>query len=144
MRVVTRVLVAATLVFGLGCAKTDWIDRTLLTETVAGAWTGSMVTPGGQPMISQEVRLELQQKGPKVIGSFRGTYGADLRGSLPLEGSVAGDVFTFKDERGSISGELTVSGDEMRGRGIVGSNRPVTFSLRRVDDASPPSTAPTQ
>src|SRR5712691_3445487 len=65
-RTVTRVLIAAVLAVGLGCAKADWIDRTLVTETVAGAWTGSMVSPDGQPMISQEVRLELQQEGPRV------------------------------------------------------------------------------
>jgi hypothetical protein len=95
--------------------------------------------------IIQEVRLELQQKGAKVLGSFAGAFlgGSFVRGSLPLAGSAAGDVFTFKDSRGSLSGELTVSGDEMRGQGLVGNSRPVKFDLRRID-ASPPSAPPTR
>jgi hypothetical protein len=139
MRVVTRVLIAAVLAFGLGCAQTDWIDRTLVTETVTGVWAGSMVSPDGQPSVSQDVRLELQQQGPRVIGSFRGgLIGASVRGSIPIEGSVAGDLFTFKDARGTLTGELTVNADEMRGQGILGNSRPVTFDLRRVDASPPP------
>ena len=30
----------ATVVTGSGCAKTDWIDRTLVTVDVTGRWTG--------------------------------------------------------------------------------------------------------
>jgi hypothetical protein len=144
MKVIVGVLIAATLAIGSGCAKTDWIDRTLVTETVAGVWAGSMMSPDGQPSISQNVRLELQQQGPRVTGFFRGGLGATgIRGSVPIEGSVAGDVLTFKDERGGIAGELTVSGDEMKGQGTTGSSRPVTFTLRRVDASSPP-TSPTR
>ncbi len=144
MRAVTRVLIAAVLAFGLGCAQTDWIDRTLVTESVTGAWAGTMISPGGQPAVSQDVKLEMQQQGPRVVGTFRGGMtGANVRGSIPIEGSVAGDVFTFKDARGTLAGELTVNGDEMRGRGVFGNSRPVTFNLRRVD-ASPPPTSPTR
>ena len=108
MRVIIRVLVAATLAFGWGCAQTDWIDRTLVTETVTGVWAGSMVSPDGQPTISQEVRLELQQHGSKVLGSFEGlgSIGTGFRGSAPLDGSVAGDVFRFKGPRGIVSESL--------------------------------------
>ena len=31
-------LIATTLVGGSGCAKTDWIDRTLVTVDVTGSW----------------------------------------------------------------------------------------------------------
>jgi hypothetical protein len=138
--VIVGVLTAATLLFGSGCAKSDWIDRTLVTETVTGVWTGSMVSPDGQPMISSAVRLELQQQGAKVIGSFEGnTTGSYVgRGSTPIEGSVAGDMFRFNDARGTVNGELTVSGDEMTGHGIHGTRR-VAITLRRVEAALPPT-----
>ena len=52
---------------------------------------------------------------------------------------IAGDVFKFRDARGTFTGELTVSGDEMTGKGVVGNNRQVVLRLRRVDrGASPP------
>jgi len=140
MRPVVLVLLATMLVCASGCAKQDWIDRMLVTVDVTGTWTGSVVSPDGQPRISSEVRLELQQNGSKVIGSFLAPpVGTSLRGSIPIEGSIASDVFTFKDVRGSFSGELAVSGDEMRGHGTVENGRPVTFTLRRGDSSSPPS-----
>ena len=64
MRTVTRVLIAAALAFGLGCASTDWIDRTLVTVDVTGVWEGSWSTGQG----TGDVRLTLQQRGPKVTG----------------------------------------------------------------------------
>jgi hypothetical protein len=63
-------LLIATRSCRLRLRKTDWIDRTLVTENVSGVWTGSMVTLDGQPMVSLEVRLELQQKATKVTGSM--------------------------------------------------------------------------
>ena len=115
MRAVTRLLVAGALTLGSGCASSDWIDRTLMTETVGGEWAGTMVSQDGQPSVSQAVRLELQQKGPKVTGYVRGVgVGSRL---TTIEGSIAGDVFKFSDERGTLTGELTVNGDEMRGQG---------------------------
>jgi hypothetical protein len=88
MKIVAGALVAAALAIGSGCANTDWIERTLVTVDVTGVWDGT-------------VRLELQQQGPNVTGYFR----APLRLanweviSGPIEGSVAGDVFRFKDAR---------------------------------------------
>jgi hypothetical protein len=142
MQFAAQLLIAATLLFGSGCAKSDWIDRTLVTVDVTGTWSGSVVSPDGQPMISSEVRFELQQKGSRVLGSVQALgFGTMTRGSMPIEGSVGGDVFTFKEARGSLAGELAVSEDEMRGQGTVGGGRSVTFNLRRVD-ASPPQTLP--
>jgi hypothetical protein len=40
MKFTAPLLIAATLVFGSGCAKTDWIDRTLVTVDIAGSWFG--------------------------------------------------------------------------------------------------------
>jgi hypothetical protein len=137
------VLIASALVFGTGCAQKDWIDRTLVTVDVTGTWEGGMVGSGGGPG-SSTVQFELEQQGSTVKGFTRGySRGVGCQGTDvgPIEGTVAGDVFRFRDLRGCIEGELTVSGDEMNGRtsssfGI----RP--FSLRRVDPSSRPASPP--
>jgi len=123
-----RLALALLLAANLGCAQKDWIDRTLVTENVTGAWTGLLGTSG----CSRDVRLDLQQDGSKVTGVGMISVSNDR---FPIQGSVAGDVFTFKSLRGSTSGELTVSGDDMKGRILWGcGNTPVL--LRRVDSAS--------
>jgi hypothetical protein len=40
MKTIVGVLIAATLAVGSGCAKTDWIERTLVTVDVTGTWSG--------------------------------------------------------------------------------------------------------
>ena len=62
--------------------------------------------------------------------------------SFPIDGSVANDVFTFTDARTSMTGELTVDGDEMKGNGLVGNSRRVTITLRRVEVPTPTSSPP--
>jgi len=131
MRTITRVLIAAALAFGLGCTSTDWIDRTLVTVDVTGTWSGSA---GGAGTGSKDVVLVLEQKGSTVKGLGRITPAAGVM-PVSIDGTVAGDVFRFRDSRGNAEGELTVSGDEMDGRiSIFGSSRP-SF-LRRVDSSS--------
>jgi len=134
-----RLALALLLTTSLGCAQKDWIDRTLVTESVTGVWQGSMTTSSG-PASREEVRLELEQKGPNVTGLFRGDpiFVGSLRGTTPIEGNMAGDLFKFRDARGLLIGELTVGGDEMTGQGTLGGNRRVTFILRRVDSAGSP------
>jgi hypothetical protein len=142
MRVVTRVLIAAALAFGLGCAQTDWIDRTLVTEDVTETWSGLWSGPRGA---GEVLWFELEQRGSTIKGFIRFTAGSAAAGQGdrpgPIEGTVAGDVFRFRQMNGSLEGELTVSGDEMNGRASLGSNsRPL--SLRRVDASSRPGLAP--
>jgi len=48
---------------------------------------------------------------------------------------MAGDVFTFKNLRGSSNGELTVSGDDMSGQILWGCGNS-RMSLHRVDSVS--------
>ena len=134
MRVVTRVLIAAALAFGSGCASTDWIDRTLVTVDVTGTWYGTWTSGWG-------LLFELQQQGSTVKGFMRSTTGTSQLGqagfkSGPIEGTVAGDVFRFRQTNGTMEGEMTVSGDEMDGRASLTSSRP--FSLRRVDSSAHP------
>src|SRR5262249_50517950 len=92
------------------------------------------------PQSNFEVRLDLQQEGPIVSGTFQtGTRIANwIVLSGPIEGSVSGDIFKFKDARGTVSGALTVSGDEVVGplSGPFGARR---LSLRREISSSPAS-----
>src|SRR5262245_32553736 len=105
-----RVLLGILVVLLMGCAQKDWIDRTLVTENVTGGWAGSF----GEGNCRREVRLDLQQDGSKVTGLaiFLGasdTYSVSGV-PFPIQGSVAGDLFTFKSPRATASGEVTVSG----------------------------------
>src|SRR5262245_59730168 len=105
MRAATRLALALALATGLGCVKQDWIDRTLVTESVTGVWEGSMASSGGQPSIREDIRLALEQKGPNVTGLLRHQLIiAGPRGTTPIEGSMAGDQFTFRDVRGRSLG----------------------------------------
>jgi len=113
MRAITRVLIAAALAFGYGCASSDWIDRTLVTVDVTGTWYGTFPGSG-----SSDVLFELRQQGSTVKGYIRFS-GRSSSASGPIAGTVAGDVFRFKNPRGSVEGELTVSGDEMTGQASI-------------------------
>ena len=121
MRIIAALLLATSLAVGSGCARTDWIDRTLVTVDVTGAWTGKAYIPHAVTGLIVDVRLELQQEGPKVKGSIRPS-GSIPWGSLDrsptagsIEGTVAGDVLEFRETSGAIRGQLTVNGDEMTG-----------------------------
>ena len=64
MQTMVRVLVATTLVLGgSGCAKTDWIDRTLVTVDVTGTWSGTMMAAGsGGAGGVRDVVFELEER----------------------------------------------------------------------------------
>jgi hypothetical protein len=123
MKAAPWLLLSAVVIFGSGCARTDWIDRTLVTVDLAGVWSGKAYIAHAVAGLLVDVRMELEQAGPKVKGSIRPS------GSIPwrdldrsptagsLEGTVAGDVFEFKETNGHVKGRLTVSGDgdEMAG-----------------------------
>jgi hypothetical protein len=64
-----RLLIAATLIFAAGCAKQDWIDRTLVTVDVTGTWSGSV--GGGAFANPGEIFMELEQQGSMVKGFIR-------------------------------------------------------------------------
>ena len=52
---------------------------------------------------------------------------------------MAGDVFTFRQTNGPVSGETKVSGDEMSGTlsGTLTWRNPGLITLRRADPSSP-------
>jgi hypothetical protein len=132
------ILVVATLACGSSCARPDWIEQTLVTVDVTGTWQGSV---GGIGALSVGwYELTLEQQGAQVKGSVR-MYGvaqtiAGTTISGPIEGTVAGDVFSFRQPNGPLTGETTVGGDEMSGVLSVQGARPIT--LRRVDSPSRP------
>jgi hypothetical protein len=134
MKTIVAVLIVAALTFVSGCVKTDWIDRTLVTVDVTGTWYGRSA---GGAMVAREFFLELKQEGSRVTGTMRTSpVGVVTRG--PIDGTVAGDVFSFRRQDGKVEGELTVSGDEMNGR-VSSDQQTRSLSLRRVDPSSPPA-----
>ena len=135
MRRILRFLLLIALASSTGCARSDWIDRTLVTENVSGVWFAGI--EGRNTM-----QLGLQHQGPQVTGFLKFLSSGMVAGSppVPIVGSMAGDLFTFKDERGAYSGELTV-GDEMNGR-FFGGFGTRQISLRRVNPPSQPNPPP--
>src|SRR5262245_46116697 len=135
MKLIVGLLVGAAVAVDSGCARQDWIDRTLVTVDVTGTWYG---TPGGAAVGNPgPLFLDLRQKGATVQGFLQqkgGTPSPPGPVGGPINGSMAGDVFRFTDTRGVMAGELTVSGDEMSGTVQIGGSRPIT--LRRVESSS--------
>jgi hypothetical protein len=128
MKPIAGFLVTASLIFGSGCARPDWIEQTLVTVDVTGAWRS---TEGGL------LEFALEQRGSKVKGSYRVSGTAS---SGAIEGTVEGDVFRFRQTSGTLlfEGEMTVSGDEMSGDvGLLYGRR--KFFLQRVNSSSRPS-----
>jgi hypothetical protein len=137
MKSIVCLLMAAALVVGSGCAKQDWIDRTLVTENVTGTWSGSL---SGVGTGSRELLLDLEQKGSTVKGSVLVSPAAGMMADV-IDGTIAGDAFRFRDSRGRLEGNLTVSGDEMAGQ-VSFQGRTSQISFRRVDPSSPPASPP--
>jgi hypothetical protein len=136
MKAIVRVILVAALACGLGCARSDWIDRTLVTVDVTGAWEATTSFTGGV-----NFQLNLEQQGPQVKGVIRfGAHPCYPNRAGSIEGTVSGDVFSFRQTNASLTAQVTVRGDEMSGGGNGGcGNFPIT--LRRVNSFSP-STSP--
>jgi hypothetical protein len=102
MKTIAWMLIAATLGAGFGCARSDWIEQTLVTVDVTGVWRGMFHTPGGGFVLE----LTLQQSGPQVTGQLRHGNCNCPRDDGPIEGTVSGDIFSFRSYRGRIAGRL--------------------------------------
>ena len=133
-RLVPLMLVATILVWGSGCAKPDWIQQTLVTVDVTGTWQsneGALFT------------LNLDPQGARVTGTMvmKGiASAASVSGAI--EGSVAGDVFQFRQVSGNwvmFEGRMTVNGDEMSGNTVAAQGGRRFSVLRRVDSSRPAS-----
>lgn len=126
----------AALISVSGCTTSpDWIERTLVTVDVTGTWEGTAARTNHGAF-----QLSLEQQGARVKGVIRNFGGGGGCSNVvgPIEATVAGDVFSFKQTNGPFTGEMTVSGDEMSGGGSGGCGR-FQVTLRRV---STPSSTP--
>ena len=119
-------ILMVSLVVGVGCAKPDWIEQTVVTVDVTGTWVGNWTASAG----SGWMRLELRQNGAKVTGDLR-LMGTEVNRDGPIEGRVSGESFTFArvGTATRTTGELSVSGDTMHGT-VFGLIR-LTADLRR-------------
>ena len=119
----------ALLIVVSGCTTSpDWIERTLVTVDVTGTWEAS--GPTGFAYL-----LNLEQHGATVKGSIQQRGSSSILASGQVAGTIAGDVFTFRQTNGPVTGELTVSGDEMKGEILQPSRFPIV--LRRVGSPKP-------
>ena len=128
MKTVTWVLLATSLAIGWGCARSDWIERTLVTSDVTGVWEG-LWEGSGTWASGGWVQLVLQQEGAKVTGVMRAS-GPNSRGwstEVAIEGTVNGDTFTFREVTGPATRrEYHVNGDVMTG-GVQGWSRATLY-----------------
>ena len=114
MKIFGAMLLAVAIAIDSGCiTRPDWIDRTLVTVDVTGVWQG--ISEAGLGGGHVTLWLDLRQEGPKVTGSARPEGGL----SRSIEGTIAGDMFSFKSSGAAVTGEVTVSGDKMRGDVVV-------------------------
>jgi len=134
MRTIAWILMAV-LAIGSACTTPpDWIERTLVTVDVTGTWYGASPLQVGTTYPT--LWLELRQVGPKAQGSTRAYLGLSPVLSGPIEGTIAGDVFTFRQTNGPLTGELTVSGDKLKGEILQPRRLPIV--LRRADSPARP------
>jgi len=134
MKIFGSILVMAAFAVIGGCAKADWIERTLVTVDVTGTWEGSS-TRGAK------YQFNLEQSGAAVKGSAHRWVGAGylpVFASRPIEGTVSGDLFSFKNPGSVFGGQLRVSGDEMSGDIDDAFGRSLV-TLRRTNPSSLPA-----
>ncbi len=123
----------ALLILVSGCARPDWIQRTLVTVDVTGTWEGAATRTSHGAF-----HLSLEQQGSQVKGLIRNFGGGCANVTGPIEGTVAGDVFRFKQANAPITGQMTVNGDEMSGAGSAACGN-FQLTLRRVNASSSPT-----
>jgi hypothetical protein len=67
MKTIAALLLTTLVTMSAGCAKTDWIDRTLVTVDVTGTWEGSVSGVPGYSG-SRDLLFALEQQGATVKG----------------------------------------------------------------------------
>ena len=88
-------------------------------DNVTGIWKGSRshTLAASLEVISTEVSFDLQQSGDQIVGTAHwGLSPSGLSGTGgPLQGVKSGNKITFQVPSQSCTGELELSGDELRG-----------------------------
>ena len=128
MKTLAGLLLATLLTMSAGCAKTDWIDRTLVTVDVTG--TCDRYSVGGTGGAGGSFELGFGSSNKERPSKDRWPTMGSGSG---VDGTIAGDVSVGERARGDAEGELAVSGDEMMDRemfdGTLGNQRII---LRRT------------
>jgi hypothetical protein len=103
--------VCLVLLIASGCARSDWIEGTLVTVDVSGRWTGTWTGSG----TAGDFEMTLRQTGPKASGNINlpGAHVNEFSG--PILGAISGDVLSFSRPDGRLRGEVRVAVDEMSG-----------------------------
>jgi uncharacterized protein YdeI (BOF family) len=126
------VVIVVALVFASGCARPDWIESTLVTVDVTGVWQGTSASSAtGTFAAGRPIVVTLEQSGSRVKGQITVMSSSDGNLNGPIEGTISGDIFSFHDSRGRVTGQLQVSGDEMTGTGTI-SSFSGTITLHRL------------
>jgi hypothetical protein len=99
------------LLIASGCARSDWIEGTLVTVDVTGRWTGMWSGSGA----GGNFEMTLRQNGPKATGDVSLPGGHVNEFSGPILGAIRGDVLSFSRPDGRLRGEVRVAVDEMSG-----------------------------
>ena len=96
---------------------------------VSGLWKGRRSFGG----FSTEVSLRLRQSGSTVVGTASWELSPSGLGGTggPLEGLIVGNTMNFKVPVAEFTGEVTISGHQMRGQ-LVGPF-PYVIELVRVE-----------
>jgi hypothetical protein len=129
--VIVRTILVTALV--CGCARPDWIERTLVTVDVTGIWEGSASTDRARVWL----QLDLVQEGSRVKGVARRALGPT---TPEISGTVAGDMFTFRGVQDTnFFGEMTVNGEEMSGRVSIPYYSWLSTSVLVLRRVGPPS-----
>ena len=100
-----------------GCASSPNSPSAPPSVDVTGTWAGTW-SLGGAGTQTGSFTLRLQQTGSKVVGDRNFPGAANFSG--PVEGTVSGNVFSYRQLVGSGGGEYTVTGNKMRGYGATG------------------------
>src|SRR5215813_6048265 len=111
-RLIAWAVAGLVLSASFACARSDWIQSTLVTVEVSGEWQGNITRPAGAygPGL---IYLSLRQSGPKVTGTFSLSPGPNK--DVPLEGTISGDVLRFQGRGGLVTAELQVTGTSAAG-----------------------------
>src|SRR5688572_436384 len=97
------------------------------TIDVTGSWAGTWATDDQRA--SGDCRLNIKQDDTSVSGVLLMTGVLPVQPSGHIDGTVAGDQFSFS--RGPVRASLTVVGNTMRGP-ISGLSSPATVNLYRI------------
>ena len=131
MRLLTvRVCVLVVVFVVIGCARSDWIESTLVTADVTGAWSGRPVGPVAAPVVME---LILQQAGTLVKGTvtLKGAQNSPPIENAPIQGTINGDLVRLGSVSFYDSFEFVVSGDQMIG-GFSSRSGRLTVTLVRM------------